>query len=354
LVLVLGSVVAADDPPHFGPWQAAVNLRPPINTADYAETQPFITKDGLSLYFSVVEGSTATSPQHIWVAKRADVKDPWAPPQKLPLPINSSGNESNAFISVDGHWMFFGSTRTTPDANGLPPFGKNDIYVSHRQNKREDFGPSGWQDPVNLGPGVNSPSGETSPFVFEDDETGVTTLYFQSNRYGSQDIFASTLQPDGTWGQAVRVDELNTASDDQNPTVSRDGLEMYFISNRPGSTPYPLDGCCGQAGQPSPDIWVSTRASTSDPWGPPQNLDAFNASLGGPSINSPFSDGRPSLSFDGKSLYFHSPYRQGNQSIYFDIWMTTRHRVKGSLDGDDFNRDEDSRDDGGYSGHDRR
>src|SRR2546429_4866003 len=53
----------------FGPWSAPVNLGPPVNTV-LADYQPFISKDGLSLYFSVLEGPTPNSPQDIWVAKR--------------------------------------------------------------------------------------------------------------------------------------------------------------------------------------------------------------------------------------------------------------------------------------------
>ncbi len=330
---LLASVSAAsdddDDGPKFGPWSAPVNIGPPVNTV-WPDLQPFITKDGLSLYFVVMEGITGGAPQDIWVAKRNHKTDPWGTPQKLGPAINTPQNEALPFVTIDGHWMYFVSART----GGL---GKNDIYVSRRHNKREDFptDPSGgWQEPVNLGSGVNTVSGERAPIIFEDDETGVTTLYFDSNRpgLGGFDIYASTLQPDGTFGPAVLVAELSSPYSDEHPMISRDGLEMYFNSNRPGSIPYPVDGCCGPAGQPSEDVWLSTRASTSDPWGTPENLDVVNARLGGPPVNSPFFDARPALSFDGKTLYFFSAFRNaalpgGNLSIFYDIWMTTRTKL---------------------------
>ncbi len=327
LLVVAASRVTADDPEQFGPWSAPVNLGPPVNTVG-TDFQPFISKDGLSLYFVRLEGNVLGGPQDIWVAKRDSETEPWGTPEKLDPGINSAANENNPFVTIDGHWMYFGSTRTTPDANGVLPFGRSDIYVSHRQNKREDFGPAGWQEPVNLGSGVNTAFQEAGPIVFEDDLTGVTTLYFDSGRpgLGGLDIYVSTLQPDGTFGPAVLVTELSSPYTDQQPSISRDGLEMYFISNRPGST-------IGPDGQPSLDIWVSTRPSTSDPWGTPQNLDAVNQALGGPAINSPFHDGRPSLSFDGKTLYFFSAFRNaglpgGNLSVFFDIWQTTREKLK--------------------------
>jgi hypothetical protein len=150
LLLVLASLLAAsartdddgDDGPKFGPWSAPVNLGPPVNTV-LVDYQPFISKDGLSLYFSVLEGPTPNSPQDIWVAKRSSKSDNWEEPQRLGPQINTSATEGQPFVTVDGHWMYFNSNRKTPDANGVLPFGGNDIYVSHRRNKREDFGLGG-------------------------------------------------------------------------------------------------------------------------------------------------------------------------------------------------------------------
>ncbi len=309
-----------DDVPQFGPWSAPVNLGPPVNTI-WPDAQPFITKDGLSLYFVVLEGIKPGDPQDIWVAKRNHKTDPWGTPQKLGPAINTPQTEATPFVTIDGHWMYFASARP---AGG---FGRLDIYVSRRHNKREDFptDPSGgWQEPVNLGSGVNTTFAERAPIIFEDDETGVTTLYFDSNRpgLGGFDIYASTLQPDGSFGVAVLVAELSGPSSDEQPMISRDGLDMYFISNRPGST-------IGPDGNRTADIWVSTRPSTLDPWGTPENLDAVNARLGGPPIAGPYHDQRPALSFDGTVLYFHSGGRLENigGQGFFDIWMSTRARL---------------------------
>ncbi|HET7129356.1 MAG TPA: hypothetical protein VFJ93_09815 [Gaiellaceae bacterium] len=68
------------------------------------------------------------------------------------------------------------------------------------------------------------------------------------------------------WSTAQKIDEigghsseLNTPSLDGCPIQSPDGLSLYLASNRPG----------GKGGL---DIWAATRASTSAPWGAPQNL----------------------------------------------------------------------------------
>ncbi len=175
---------------------------------------------------------------------------------------------------------------------------------------------------MNLGSGVNTLADDQGPEYFEDDETGIITLYFASNRPGGpggNDIYASTLnevKEDETFGPAVLVTELSSPFDDQGPAIRRDGLEIFLGSNRPGSIP-PPPGLPSQA----VDLWVSTRTRTSDPWSTPVNL--------GPVINSVFSDAGPALSRDGTELYFQSPFRSGNVGgTMFDIWKTTRTKLK--------------------------
>ncbi len=286
----------ADEPPQFGPWSAPVNLGPVVNTAAL-EQGPAISKDGLSLYFQSNRPG-GFGGQDIWVSQRPSVDAPWGPPQNLGPNINTPFNEQAPNLTIDGHRLYFHSDRTGG-------FGGNDIYVSRRHNKRDDFG---WQLPENLGSGVNTVGQEVQPCLFEDDETGVITLYFSSDRPGGPgglDIYASTLQSDETFGPAVLVDELSSPFIDRGPTIRRDGLEMILSSNRPPS----LGGT---------DLFVSTRASTSDPWSAPVSL--------GPVVNSVADDAQPELSFDGTALYFNSGRAGGVGG--FDLWMTTRTKLK--------------------------
>jgi hypothetical protein len=128
----------------------------------------------------------------------------------------------------------------------------------------------GWEAPVNLGSGVNGTANETLPVVFEDEATGISTLYLTSNRVGSAgaDIYASTLQPDGTFGPAAVVAELSSSRRDRVLSIRRDGLEIFLASDRPGPTQAPFD------------LWVATRATTSDPWSTPVNLGSVVNSAG--------------------------------------------------------------------------
>jgi hypothetical protein len=94
---------------------------------------------------------------------------------------------------------------------------------------------------------------------------------------------------------------VNSDADDESPSISADGLILVFFSTRPG-------------GYGELDLWMTTRAATSEPWG-----EAFN--LGEP-INTPDIDWCPSLSPDGCTLYFCS-WRPGGMGMS-DIWVSTR------------------------------
>jgi hypothetical protein len=198
-------------------WSEPVNLGSIVNSAGI-EIEVSISKDGLSLYIA----SNRSGNFDIWVSHRESDDEPWGPPQPLGPAINTAAREQAPFISRDGHRLYFFSDR---EAVG----GTTDIYVSRRRNKRDDFG---WEAPVNLGSGVNSTANETLPVLFEDDATGTTTLYFSSNRAGSvgADIYASTLQADGTFGPAAMVAELSSPRRDRVLTIRRDGLEIFLRS----------------------------------------------------------------------------------------------------------------------------
>ncbi len=290
---------------QFSDWSAPINLGPVVNSAG-PDQGPAISKDELELYFvRLLNGDGVFDPGDLWVSTRKHKKEPWGPPQNLG-PINTSGRESLPALSRNGHLLYFTSDR--PGG-----FGGFDIWVSERADRRD---PLGWQAPVNLGSGVNTAGAELGPAPFEDHSTQTFTLYFYAIRPGTgRDLFTSTLDENGSFTAAVPISELNTTSDDEQPSIRRDGLELFFSSNRVG----------GYGGS---DIWVSTRASTSDPWLPPVNL--------GPPItpiNTAGLEARPALSFDGRSLYFFSDRPGGSGAT--DLWVSTRTKLDDCDDGDD-------------------
>lgn len=173
------------------------------------------------------------------MSRRASVDEAWGAPQNLGSVINSAAHESKPALSLDGHRLYFASNR--PGGSGF------DLYVSRRQDKRDDFG---WEAPVNLGSPINSSASEETGVTFFEEETGgAMTMYFASNRgtNGTFDIYSSTLRRDGTFGPVTLVEELSSTFGEQDPAIRRDGLEIFLMSNRPGT-------------YGAMDLWVATRA----------------------------------------------------------------------------------------------
>ena len=170
-----------------------------------------------------------------------------------------------------------------------------DIYFT-RQHPRH-----GWQQPQHLACGTeggpNGPLDEQGPSYVE---AGGPQLYFSSG----PDIYVSRQGVDGRFGPAVAVQELNSPAPDIQPNVRKDGLEVVFASMRKPDM--------GQ------DLWSATRESVDDPWSEPVNL--------GDDVNTPDNETRPSLSWDGTTLYFGRA-RIGGPA---DIYVSTRTRGHGS------------------------
>src|SRR5438093_55196 len=127
---------------------------------------------------------------------------------------------------------------------------------------------SEWGTPVNLGCGViNSASNDFGPGISKDG----LSLYFASDRQSPgnpPDIYVSQRPSvDASWGAPVIVPNVNTGFIENVVSLSRDGHWMFFNSNRLGSF--------GDL-----DIWASYRTHVHDDfdWSTPINL--------GPGVNS--------------------------------------------------------------------
>ena len=280
----------------FSDWTEPTNLGCEINSPS-GEQGPAISKDNLSLYFASNRPG-GFGGNDIWVSQRAAVDDPWGPPVNLGSAINTAVGENVPALSRDGHWLFFNSTR----AGGS---GGADIWVSYRDKVHDDFG---WQPPVNLGVGVNSPLFEAGASYFENEEGGAPLLFFGRGPTGGvgTHIYVSELQADGSFGEAVLIPELSSAQSDQHPSVRFDGLEIFLFSDRAGS----LGGA---------DLWVSTRETVFDAWETPTNL--------GPTVNGTSADMQPYIAADRLTLFFVSDRPGGCGG--FDLYITTRTKLGG-------------------------
>src|SRR5687767_1039310 len=162
---------------------------------------------------------------------------------------------------------------------------------------------SDWGAPQNLGPVVNSSFTEGGPAISKDG----LSLYFHSERpgsYGSTDIWVSVREShDHPWGAPMHLGPaVNTPGLEAVAALSRDEHWLFFTSDRSGS----LGGM---------DIWVSYRDHIHDPfdWQPAWNLGA--------GVNSVFAESAPSyFENDGGApqLFLHSnrPGGLGGTDIY--------------------------------------
>jgi hypothetical protein len=218
-------------------------------------------------------------------AGRARADFTFSTPIELGPPIWSSGHDpQGCCFSRDGLELYFSSTR--PGG-----YGFFDIWVATREAID-----ALWGEPLNLGPNVNSSARETDPSISPDGLTLYFTLYHNYNIR-----VCSRPSKDAPWGNPEVLGPPIGAYDAYCPEVSADGLSLYFGSRRTG-------------GQGDWDIWVSNRATTSDPWSEPVNL--------GPIVNTGYYESYPSISSDSLALFFCSERPGGYGGG--DIWVTTR------------------------------
>ena len=268
------------------------NLGPRINSpAD--ECLGCISEDGLSLYFFDWTGSKydvrpdGYGQEDIWIAMRATTDDDWEEPQNLGPPINTEFRDLTPDISGDGLVLYFSSNRS----------GSWDLYVATRATTDDD-----WGEPNSLET-INTLYGEACPRIAPD---GLTLYFsdiynFRPGGQGGVDIWVATrATTNDEWGEPANLGPIvNSSSHDFTPSISADGLSLFFGSYRPG-------------GFGSWDIWVTTRQTTNDAWREPKNL--------GSPVNTSFSDDTPDISPDTSTLYFKSRRPDGGDH---DLWQVS-------------------------------
>ncbi len=268
------------------------NLGPVVNS-QHDEQHPSISGDGLELYF-MSRRPGGVGDWDIWVARRETIHDPWTEPTNAGPTVNSSGEDWAPCISADGLELYF-------EANRPGGYGDTDILVASRKMIDEP-----WGYPVNLGPTLNSSSRDGGPSISSDG----LELYFKSTRpggYGSEDLWV-TKRPakDEPWGNPVHLGPtINSHDWERAPSISADGLAFFFVY---------LNAARGWGW----DMCLTSRKTKNIAWGKPVNL--------GPSVNTPYHEDGPSVSADGRTLYFCYYYvgtpRPGGYGGA-DLWQAT-------------------------------
>jgi len=155
--------------------------------------------------------------------------------------------------------------------------------------------------PENLGSGVNSPADDYWPSLSTDEQTLVITRLIKSEDFFKkvqEDFFISQWQNSG-WNLAKNMGyPINTSDNEGAQTLSGDGRLMVFTA------------CNRSDGLGRCDLYWSMRRG--DKWSIPQNMRK--------PINTAYRETQPSITPDGRTLYFASdrPGGKGNH----DIWVT--------------------------------
>lgn len=232
------------------PWGTPVNAGEPINSAadDFCPTP---VRGGL--FFVSTRAGGCGGADMYFSGRNAD--GTWAAPDNLGCEVNSAAGEASpSYVTVGRRArLFFSSTRPggfDADSEGTTP--DSDIYVSV---KRTD----GSFGPARLVPGVNTGVDDARPNVRADSRE----IVFDSNREGTLggfDIYSSKRRRFwAVWRTPVNLGApINTAASETRASLSRDGLTMYFGSNRAGGEPDP------NTGAPSNDIYFTTRERCHD------------------------------------------------------------------------------------------
>jgi outer membrane protein OmpA-like peptidoglycan-associated protein/tetratricopeptide (TPR) repeat protein len=209
--------------------------------------------------------------------------------------INTEYDEHSPVYTADESTLIFTSKRKSDIHKEQTEDGQyfEDIYISKKL-------PDGqWETPVPISPLINSPRHEASIGLSPDGQE----LYIyrdESSILNPRDgnIYVSHLVGD-EWSAPVKLN-INTKYNENHASISADGQELFFTSDRPG----------GYGGL---DIYVTKRLPNGD-WGIPVNA--------GPEINTDKDEISPYIHPDGVTLFFSS--KGHNTMGGFDIFFSIR------------------------------
>ena len=197
------------------PLSFRVNRLPDVVNAFDSQYFPVLTADQETLIFTGIEKPLGD--EDLYVSRRVEELG-WSKPVSLSSVINTPDNEGTAAISADGRTLVF-----TVCQGRRRGFGNCDLYVSYRNG-------DDWSNPENLGADVNSSSWDSQPALSADGRT----LYFVSDRpggLGKRDLWVCRRDGTGQWGEARNLGPgVNTPDDDVSPFLHANGRTLFFAS----------------------------------------------------------------------------------------------------------------------------
>ncbi len=150
-------------------------------------------------------------------------------------------------------------------------------------------------EPINLGDQINTTNAEYLPSITADESILVYT-----HRVKDQEDFYMSRKVDGVWQKGEPLEDINTDLNEGAQSISADGKLLVFTA------------CTRRDGYGSCDLYFSEVVDGR--WTKVANM--------GKEVNSRARETQPSLSADGKAIYFSSD-RGGGQGE-MDIWVSKR------------------------------
>lgn len=246
-------------------WSAPVPLTE-VNT-EYKEKLPFLSFDGLTLYFCRLDTDTFYYTR-IFQATRPVPYGQFTAVQNISELNYSGGHVASPWVSPDNLRMYYYRTE---------PGSLHRLKVSERADVTNP-----WTEGSNISE-LNSLGNLGTPSLTQNELIIVFISADIPGGIGDYDIYIATRTDRySSFGNVKNLSEINSTTTDGAPYISPDGLTLFFHSNRNGST----------------QIFRGTRGSLSEPFGNLEHLSLFDTPGGG--------SGFSRCSSDGKSLYFTS------------------------------------------------
>lgn len=234
-----------------GSWGNITDL--PFNNKKYSSSNPSISRDGKTLYFSSNRPGSLGGVD-IW---NVEIKDDgtYGEPQNLGNKVNTEGNESFPFIADDNKTLYFASS-------GKQGFGGMDVFKIDLTEG----------EATNLGKPVNT---EKDDFAFT--FNGVKGAGFlSSNRSGNDDIFA--VSPICGVDVLVVVTNAKTSEILSNASISilddQKNVISTEMSNASGEVKYRVECDKSYVIQASKDGFVGNTFAVVKSKGPNSKVDA--------------------------------------------------------------------------------
>ncbi|MCA6421470.1 MAG: OmpA family protein [Flavobacterium sp.] len=225
----------------------------PFNSKEFSTSNPSLSRDGKTLYFSS-DRPGSIGGVDIWkVAVNAD--GTYGEPQNLGNKVNTEGNESFPFIADDNKTLYFASS-------GRPGLGGLDVFQIDLTSGEAS----------NLGKPVNS---EKDDFAFTFNESKKVG-FVSSNRNGNDDIFGAipvcsvdvlTVVTDAKTG-AILTNATVSILDDKRNVIATE------MSNAKGEVKYKVECDKPYVVQASKDGYEGNTFAVNKSKGPTVKIDA--------------------------------------------------------------------------------